>query len=88
MPTVYVPGRPNPYFPKHKFHGVKVYGSFQRIGELKVHHYVGPAGTVKKALEAFVLTPEHLWGIFQAEAEDLNQSGYEPIRRRDRYPDQ
>lgn len=71
MPTVYVPGKPNPYFPKHKFYGVPVYGSYQRIEECKLHHYVGPAATVEKAVAAYVLSPEHLWATFQTEAENL-----------------
>lgn len=71
MPTVYVPGKPNPYFPKHQFHGVPIYGSYQCIDECKLHHYVGPAANVKQAVAAYVLTPEHLWATFQAEAEDL-----------------
>lgn len=72
MPSViYVPGKSNPYFPTHKFYGVPVYGSFQRIEECKLHHYVGAAATVEKAVAAYVLTPEHLWATFQTEAEDL-----------------
>jgi hypothetical protein len=71
MPSVYVPGKPNPYFPKHKFYGVPVYGSYQRIEECKLHHYVGPAATLEKGVAAYVLSPEHLWATFQTEAEDL-----------------
>jgi hypothetical protein len=71
MSSVYVPGKLNPYFPKHKFHGVKVYGSYQRIEECKLHHYVGPAATVEKAVAAYVLSPEQLWATFQEEAENL-----------------
>ncbi|TFW34627.1 DUF2515 family protein [Massilia horti] len=71
MSSIYVPGKPNPYFPKHKFYGVKVYGSYQRIEDCKVHHYVGPAATVEKGIAAYVLSPEHLWATFQVEAEDL-----------------
>lgn len=71
MPTVYVPGKPDAYFHKHKFHGVSIYGSYERIEECKLHHYVGPAATVEKAVAAYVLTPEHLWATFQTEAEDL-----------------
>lgn len=71
MSTVYVPGKTNSYFPKHKFYGVPVYGSYQRIEECKLHHYVGPAATVEKAVAAYVLSPEHLWATFQTEAEDL-----------------
>lgn len=71
MPTVYVPGKPDAYFPKHKFYGVPVYGSYQRIEECKLHHYVGPAATVEKAVAAYVLSPEHLWATFQEEAENI-----------------
>jgi hypothetical protein len=75
MSSVYVPGKPNPYFPKHKFYGIPVYGSYQRIDECKLHHYVGPAATVEKAVAAYVLSPEHLWATFQTEAEDLIKIG-------------
>jgi hypothetical protein len=71
MSAMYVPGKPNPYFPKHKYHGVPVYGSYQRIEEGKLHHYVGPAATLEKAIAVYVLTPEHLWATFQTEAEEL-----------------
>lgn len=71
MPSHYLPGKPNPYFPKHQFCGVPVYGSYQRIEECKLHHYVGPGATLAKGVAAYVLTPEHLWATFQAEAEDL-----------------
>lgn len=71
MPSVYVPGNPNPYFPKHKFYGAPVYGGYQRIEECKLHHYVGPAATLEKGVAAYVLSPEHLWATFQTEAEDL-----------------
>lgn len=71
MPTVYTPGKSNPYFPKHKFHGVPVHGNYQRIEECKLYHCVGPAATIKKAVAAYVLTPEHLWSTFQEEAENI-----------------
>jgi hypothetical protein len=71
MATAYVPGKPNSYFPKHKFYGVPVYGSYQRIEECKLHHYVGPAATLEKGVAAYILSPEHLWATFQTEAEDL-----------------
>lgn len=56
---------------KHKFYGGPVYGSYQRIEECKLHHYVGPATTVEKAVAAYVLSPEHLWATFQEEAEKI-----------------
>lgn len=71
MPSIYVPGKPNPYFPKHQFHGVRVYGGYQRIEECKVHHYAGSCATVEKGIAAYVLSPEHLWATFQVEAESL-----------------
>lgn len=71
MSTMFVPGKPNPYFPRHTFYGVPVYGSYQRIDACKLHHYVGPAATVEKAVAAYVLSPEHLWATFQTEAEEL-----------------
>lgn len=71
MSTAYVPGKPNSYFPTHKFYGVPVYGSYERIEDCKLHHYVGPAATLEKGVAAYVLSPEHLWATFQSEAEDL-----------------
>lgn len=71
MPSTYVPGKPNPFFSKHQFHGVRVYGNYQRVEECKTHHYVGSCATVKHGIAAYVLSPEHLWATFQAEAEDL-----------------
>jgi hypothetical protein len=71
MPTVYVAGKTNLYFPKHQFYGVPVYGGYHRIDECKLHHYVGPAATVEKAVAAYVLSPEHIWATFQTEAEDI-----------------
>jgi hypothetical protein len=71
MPTQYVPGQPNPYFPKHEFHGIPAFGSFQCVDECKLHHVVGAAANVEKAVAAYILTPERLWGTFQVEAEEL-----------------
>ncbi len=71
MPTQYVRGQPNPYFPKHEFHGIPVFGSFQCVDECKLHHVVGTAANVEKAVAAYILTPERLWGTFQMEAEEL-----------------
>ena len=61
MPNVYVPGRPNPYFPKHKYHGIAIGQNMKPIHECRVHHYVGPAGTVEKGIASYQLTAEHLW---------------------------
>ena len=71
MSSIYVPGKPNPHFPKHKYHGVAVYGNYYRIEEARLHYYVGPAATLEKGIAAYVLTPEHLWTTFQKEAEDI-----------------
>lgn len=71
MPTVYVPGMPNPYFPKHKYHGIDIGQNIKPIQECRVHHYVGPAATVEQGIASYQLTAEHLWLTFQKEAEDL-----------------
>ncbi|BDT60114.1 hypothetical protein MasN3_36080 [Massilia varians] len=68
---MYVPGKPHPFFPRHQFHGVRVYGNYQRVEECRTHHYVGSCATVKHGIAAYVLSPEHLWATFQTEAEDL-----------------
>ena len=39
--------------------------------QCKLHHCVGPAATVEQAIAVPILTPEHLWGTFQAEAEEI-----------------
>lgn len=67
----YVPGAPNPWFAQHKYHGIPVYRNIKPIRECKLHHCVGPAATVEKAIAVPILTPEHLWGTFQKEAEDI-----------------
>jgi hypothetical protein len=71
MPTVYVPGKPNQYFPKHKYHGIAVGQNLKPIEECHLHHYVGAAATVERAIASYQLTAEHLWMTFQKEAEDL-----------------
>lgn len=71
MSTTYVPGKPNPHFPKHKYHGIAIGQNLQPIRECRVHHYVGPAATVKQGLLSYQLSPEHLWRTFQQEAEDI-----------------
>ena len=67
----YVPGAPNPWFAQHKYHGIPVNRNIKPIGECKLHHCVGPAATVEKAIAVPILTPEHLWGTFQVEAENI-----------------
>jgi hypothetical protein len=71
MHASYVPGAPNPWFAKHKYHGIPVYRNIKPIRECKLHHCVGPGATVEQAIAVPILTPEHLWGTFQAEAEDI-----------------
>lgn len=71
MPAIYTPGKPNPYFPKHKYHGIAIGQNLQPISACRLHHYVGPAATVKRAIASCQLTAEHLWLTFQKEAEDL-----------------
>jgi hypothetical protein len=67
----YVPGAPNPWFATHKYHGIPVNRNIKPISECKLHHCVGPAATVEKAIAVPILTPEHLWGTFQVEAENI-----------------
>lgn len=71
MPVTYAPGRPNPYFPKHKFHGIAIGQNLKPINQCRVLHYVGPAATVEKGIASYQLSPEHLWMTFQQEAEDI-----------------
>jgi hypothetical protein len=71
MQARYVPGAPNPWFARHKYHGIPVNRNLKPIRECTLHHCVGPAATVQKAIAVPILTPEHLWGTFQAEAENI-----------------
>lgn len=71
MQARYDPGAPNPWFAKHKYHGIPVNRNIKPISECKLHHCVGPAATVEKAIAVPILTPEHLWGTFQVEAENI-----------------
>jgi len=71
MPNIYVPGKPNPYFPKHKYHGIAVGQNLKPIAECRLHHFVGPAATVEKGIASYQLTVNHLWATFQREAEDM-----------------
>jgi hypothetical protein len=71
MSSTYVPGKPNPYFPKHKCHGIAIGQNIKPIEECRLHHYVGPAATVEKGIASYQLTAEHLWTTFQKEAEDV-----------------
>lgn len=71
MSASYLPGVKNPWFARHKYHGIPIYRNIKPIAECKLHHCVGPGATVEKAIAVPILTPEHLWGSFQAEAEDI-----------------
>ena len=62
MSSAYVPGQPNPYFPKHKYCGIPVNRNIKPIDECDVHQH---------AVAVDILTPEHLWATFQVEAEDM-----------------
>ena len=69
MQAPYVPGAPNAWFAKHKYHGIPVNRNILPIRECKLRHCVGAAATVEKAIGVPILTLEHLWGSFQVEAE-------------------
>lgn len=71
MFATYDPGRPDPHFPKHRCHGIAIGQNLKPIHECRVHHYVGPGATVEKGIASYQLSPEHLWMIFQQEAEDI-----------------
>jgi len=71
MQATYVPGTPNPWFPRHKYHGIPVGRNVKPVAECTLLHCVGPAATVERAVAVPILTPEHLWGTFQAEAEEI-----------------
>jgi len=71
MQARYAPGAPNPWFAKHKYHGIPVNRNIKPISECKLHHCVGAAATVERAIAVPILTPEHLWGSFQVEAENI-----------------
>jgi len=71
MQARYVPGAPNPWFARHKYHGIPINRNIKPIAECKLHHCVGPAATVERAIGVPILTPEHLWGTFQVEAENI-----------------
>jgi hypothetical protein len=71
MSTKYIPGKTNPYFPKHKHHGIPLHGNMKPIDECRLHFYVGPGADLAKGIASQMLTAEHLWATFQKEAEDL-----------------
>lgn len=71
MSAHYVPGKPNPWFTQHQYHGIPVDRNIRPVRDCTLHHCVGPAATVQKAVGVRILTPEHLWSTFQKEAEDI-----------------
>jgi hypothetical protein len=71
LPALYVPGKPNPYFPKHNYHCIQNDRNIKPIQECKIRHYVGPTADVANGIAVHLLTPEHLWASFQVEAEDI-----------------
>lgn len=71
MPSRYVPGTPNPWFPTHPYHGIPIHRNIGPVGGGKLHHFVGPAATVQQGIVVDMLTPEHLWATFQTEAENV-----------------
>lgn len=71
MSIIHVPGKPNPYFPKHKYRGIAIGQNLQALHECRLHHYVGPGATVAKGIASYHLSAEHLWRTFQQEAEDI-----------------
>jgi hypothetical protein len=71
MQASYVPGGPNPWFSRHKYFGIPIGRNVKPVRECTLHHCVGPAATVEKAIAVPILTPDYLWGIFQVEAEEI-----------------
>ncbi|MFC5463016.1 hypothetical protein [Massilia niabensis] len=71
MHRKYDPCAPNPYFARHKYLGIPIDRSIVLVNECKLHHYVGPAAKLAKGIAVHILTPEHLWPSFQAEAEGI-----------------
>ena len=71
MSSRYIPGQANPYFPKHRYHGIAIGQNLQPIGACRAYHYAGPAATVERGIASYQLTAEHLWATFQREAEDI-----------------
>lgn len=71
MQQKYDPCAANPYFPRHKYLGIPIDRNIAPVNECKLHHYVGPAATLARGIAVHILTPEHLWASFQAEAEQI-----------------
>jgi hypothetical protein len=71
MITRYEPGKPNPYFPVHKYHGIPLNRNIRQPEEWKSKGYVKMDGHSYRGIVVELLTPEHLWETFQREAEDI-----------------
>lgn len=71
MSDRYLPGQANPYFPEHQYRCVPINRNIKPINECKVQHYVSADAKMAKGVAVQILTPEHLWATFQAEAENL-----------------
>lgn len=71
MQQKYDPCAANPYFARHKYLGIPIDRNIAPVNECKLHHYVGPAATLARGIAVHILTPEHLWASFQAEAEQI-----------------
>lgn len=71
MHRQYDPCAPNPYFARHKYLGIPIGRNIAPVRECKLHHYVGPAAQLARGIAVHILTPEHLWATFQAEAEQI-----------------
>jgi hypothetical protein len=75
MADRYLPGAPNPYFPKHRYHGIPVGRNIQPVAQAQVAYVDGADGGSRRAVEVEILTAEHLWATFQVEAEALLKVG-------------
>lgn len=66
MSTRYEPGKPNPYFPVHKYHGISLNRNIRQPEEWKPKGYVKMDGHSYRGAVVELLTPEHLWGDISA----------------------
>jgi hypothetical protein len=71
MPNIYQPGKPNPYFPKHKYFGIPMNRNIKPIEQCELKGYVGLDAKPAVGFAVEILTAEHLWATFQFEAEDV-----------------
>ncbi|UGQ47424.1 DUF2515 family protein [Massilia endophytica] len=74
MPVHYEPGKANPYFPIHRFHGIPLNRNIKPIEDCRLKGYVGMDGHANRGIAMEILTPEYLWETFQKEAEDVIKS--------------